>query len=202
MVLLSLIFLQYTDLKELSVINCMIDDGATPALCRGSLKENASLRLFDVGGNQIGDSGTSALAKFVSGNKTLKILDVRNTNNIADAGLVSLGRVLESNNMLKELLPCLEKIASANKSCIRAILNGIMVNRALIHANVPGKLSESREDELHFYLDRNEHVRPLLSMSTSLALWPNVLKRPDDCRLHTHYTVCRGPDLLYFLVKE
>jgi hypothetical protein len=119
---------------------------------------------------------------FVSRNKTLQSLSAT-SNNITDVGFASIGRALQSNSSLEEL-----NLAAQNGSVrvrgIRALLDGVRVHPTLTSTFLPPAATNvQKKIELQFYLDRNKYLRPLLSTTMPLGLWPlALLERADDYR--------------------
>jgi Ran GTPase-activating protein (RanGAP) involved in mRNA processing and transport len=78
------------------------------------------LEVLSLSNNGIGGNGTSALADVLSGNTSLKELDI-GRNRISDDGYESLGRALHQNLTLEALI--MSSRESISERVTRALLN-------------------------------------------------------------------------------
>jgi Leucine Rich repeat len=83
-------------LVHAAIRRCGVDDGAAAAMA-AALSGNTTLKTLDLSRNLIGDSGAYALVRALQANTTLAVL-VLDCNGIGGAGAACLARVLKQHN--------------------------------------------------------------------------------------------------------
>ena len=73
------------------------------ALISAALQTNTTMTKVDIAGCNMSDDGAESLARALTVNKTLKILDVRYNDIISDTGIAHISTALSTNNTLKKL---------------------------------------------------------------------------------------------------
>jgi hypothetical protein len=112
-----------------------------------------------------------------------------------DKGIVLIGNALKSDTTLKSL--DVYRIKTVGNNCIRALLDSIRENPALVCVDSPRGINDAqRRQELWHYLELNKEARRVLN--APLNLWPLVLTRADRCRRQ----MSDPPSMLYCFVKE
>ena len=92
-----------------------------------ALEKNTTLTRLDLGLNNIGDKGASAIASALKKNTTLALLFLSG-NNIGDEGVKALATALEQNKTLEELYLEFNKIGNEG---VEALANALKTNETL-----------------------------------------------------------------------
>jgi SAM-dependent methyltransferase len=119
--------LEHSKTSVLTMGGCQITDESSAALAR-ALRTNSALRELWLFNNQIGDMGGRAFGEALRSNATLTTLCL-NGNHVGDVGAVALGEAIRSSDSLAELGLGRNQIGDVGAA---AIGEALTVNRSLI----------------------------------------------------------------------
>lgn len=110
-------------LQELDLKGLRLGDEGIIQICRGLRSEGCALKSLDISRNNIGDTGTLALAAVLSQNQTLVDLDLGH-NNIGRDGAIAIANALTTNSSLQNMKLNNNPIGEDGASSIGQALQG------------------------------------------------------------------------------
>ncbi|KAL0477291.1 NLRC3, partial [Acrasis kona] len=93
---------KFINLKRLDLESCGIGDAEIIVLVDALINSRSMLDALLLGGNYIGDTGASHIAKYINHNNYLRVLVLR-INSIGDEGLIYLSDAFTSHSRIEEI---------------------------------------------------------------------------------------------------
>jgi len=140
---------KFEKLKVLDLSDNKLGDTGTSKLVEGLQGATLGLMALQLSGNGIGDAGATAIANFISKNKTVSKIVLKD-NKISDEGAIALAGALKENDLIDEIDLSNNRIG--NKGAM-ALKKSLKSHKSMLAVNFSGNKLAGGSDLNEFFVE-------------------------------------------------